>query len=229
MTPGVCRAGWYFPPGEGIGRTRPGAGSRPRRGRFRPSDHLRRAYCWLQFRAGLLDRSSDFLTPLQLPGSVPQGSLDPPLMGPSTPPLMGPSGGEGAVGAGLGPFALVRTLAGQGHGQKPPVTLPRYATLESVRSIQCPSMGLLRRPTPGEIVEGGRLGRPCGPGAHSRASQKTNLRLRRRHSAFQRDGHAFTYQSESRFPAVRLPAAGVRHGDYLASCQATHDPKLERR
>jgi len=30
-------------------------------------------------------------------------------------------------------------------------------------------MGLLRRPTPGEIVEGGRLGRPCGPGAHSRA------------------------------------------------------------
>jgi hypothetical protein len=33
---GVCRAGWYFPPGEGIGRTRPGAGSRPRRGRFRP-------------------------------------------------------------------------------------------------------------------------------------------------------------------------------------------------
>jgi hypothetical protein len=40
-------------------------------------------------------------------------------------------------------------------------------------------MGLLRRPTPGEIVEGGRLDRPCGPGAHSRASQKTNLGLRR--------------------------------------------------
>jgi len=31
-----------FPPGEGIGRTRPGAGSRPRRGRFRPSDRHRR-------------------------------------------------------------------------------------------------------------------------------------------------------------------------------------------
>src|SRR6266508_3463789 len=30
-------------------------------------------------------------------------------------------------------------------------------------------MGLLRRPTPGEIVEGGRLSRPCGPGTHSRA------------------------------------------------------------
>src|SRR5829696_7393102 len=46
---------------------------------------------------------------------------------------------------------------------------PRYATLESARSIDRPSMGLLRRPTPGEIVEGGRLGRPCGPGALSRA------------------------------------------------------------
>jgi hypothetical protein len=30
-------------------------------------------------------------------------------------------------------------------------------------------MGLLRRPTPGEIMEGGRLDRPCGPGTHSRA------------------------------------------------------------
>jgi hypothetical protein len=30
-------------------------------------------------------------------------------------------------------------------------------------------MDLLRRPTTGEIVEDGRLGRPCGPDAHSRA------------------------------------------------------------
>jgi hypothetical protein len=28
-------------------------------------------------------------------------------------------------------------------------------------------MGFLRRPTTGGIVEGGRLGRPYGPGAHS--------------------------------------------------------------
>jgi hypothetical protein len=28
-------------------------------------------------------------------------------------------------------------------------------------------------------VEGGRFSRPCGPGAHSRASQKTSLRLQR--------------------------------------------------
>jgi hypothetical protein len=39
---GRFRAGWYFPAGEGIGRTRPGAGSRPRRGRFRPTDRHRR-------------------------------------------------------------------------------------------------------------------------------------------------------------------------------------------
>jgi hypothetical protein len=54
--------------------------------------------------------------------------LIPPLMGPPTPPLMGPPGGGGPVDAGLGPFPLVRTLAGQGHGRFLPVTLPRYAT-----------------------------------------------------------------------------------------------------
>jgi hypothetical protein len=42
-------------------------------------------------------------------------------------------------------------------------------------------MGLLRRPTPGEKVEGGRLSRPYGPGAHSRASKKSSLRLRYHH------------------------------------------------
>jgi hypothetical protein len=40
-------------------------------------------------------------------------------------------------------------------------------------------MGLLRRPTPGEIMEDGRFSRPYGPGAPSCASEKTNLRLRR--------------------------------------------------
>jgi hypothetical protein len=35
-------------------------------------------------------------------------------------------------------------------------------------------MGLLRRPTPGEIVEGGRFSRPYGPGA-LRAHQKNHL------------------------------------------------------
>jgi hypothetical protein len=57
------------------------------------------------------------------------------------------------VVAGLGAFGLVRTL-------------------ESARSIQSPSMGLLRRPTPGEIVEGGRFSRPYGPGTHSRNLRK---------------------------------------------------------
>jgi hypothetical protein len=40
-------------------------------------------------------------------------------------------------------------------------------------------MGLLRRPTTGEIMEDGRSDRPCGPGAHSRAIRETKLRLRR--------------------------------------------------
>jgi hypothetical protein len=36
-------------------------------------------------------------------------------------------------------------------------------------------MGLLRRPTTGGIVEDGRLGRPCGPGAHSRAISENQV------------------------------------------------------
>src|SRR5688572_12437375 len=90
-------------------------------------------------------------------------------MGTRIPTLMGTQATRVPGEPGLGPFGLVRRSAGQGHGQNPPVTLPRFATLESARSIQRPSMGLLRRPTPGEIVEGGRLCRPCGPGTHSRA------------------------------------------------------------
>jgi hypothetical protein len=78
---------------------------------------------------GSLDRSIKISQTPDLPRFGPRrGPLIPPLMGPPTPPLMGPPGGGGPVGAGLGLFALVRTLAGQGHGQKPPVTLPRYAT-----------------------------------------------------------------------------------------------------
>ena len=54
---------------------------------------------------------------------------------------------------------------------------PRYATRSP------PDRFIARRWAPpsahsGQNEEGGRLGRPCGPGAHSRASQKTRLRLR---------------------------------------------------
>jgi hypothetical protein len=51
-------------------------------------------------------------------------------------------------------------------------------------------MGLLRRPTPGEIVEGGRLCRPYGPGAHSHF-QKINLGLRRQSTVTPTDGLAY--------------------------------------
>ena len=108
---GCSRAGWYFPPGEGIGRTRPGAGSRPRRGRFKPQDRLRRAIV-AQFLVHLLHAPRRFPGTAAAPWMGPsRGPLIPPLMGPSTPPLMGPSGGEGAVRAGLGLFALVRRSA----------------------------------------------------------------------------------------------------------------------
>src|ERR671910_215647 len=93
-------------------------------------------------------------------------------MGPSTPPLMGPSGGEGAVVAGLGPFALVRRSAGQGHGQNPPVTLPRYATFESARSISAPVDG------PPSSAHSGRNrgGRTIGPALRAGRAFARNLR-----------------------------------------------------
>jgi hypothetical protein len=40
----------------------------------------------------------------------------------------GYTGDRVPIEAGLSPFGLVRTLAGQGHAPKPRVTLPRYAT-----------------------------------------------------------------------------------------------------
>jgi hypothetical protein len=45
--------------------------------------------------------------------------------------------------------------------------------------MQSPSMGLLRRPTPGEIMEDGRFHGPYGPGAHSRAIPENQPTLRR--------------------------------------------------
>jgi hypothetical protein len=171
LTPGGCRAGWY---------------SR----RVRASAERGRVQGPGRAETDLGPRTlSVALLPGAIPGAPPERSTDisrpgvPPRMGPCRgpliPPLMGPPGGGGLVGAGLGPFPLVRRSPGQGHEQNPRVTLPRFATLLSARSIHCPSMGLLRRPTPGEIVEGGQFARPCGPGALSRAISETNLRLRR--------------------------------------------------
>jgi hypothetical protein len=59
---------------------------------------------------------------------TPTTTLIPTLMGTRIPTLMGTQATRVPKEPGRWPFALVRTLAGQGHGQKPPVTLPRYAT-----------------------------------------------------------------------------------------------------
>jgi hypothetical protein len=84
---GVCRAGWYSPPGEGIGRTRPGAGSRPRRGRFRPPGPSPSRYSKVQFLVTFQDALQRFLGPSTPPRMGPRITpLTPPLMGPSTPP-----------------------------------------------------------------------------------------------------------------------------------------------
>jgi hypothetical protein len=48
---------------------------------------------------------------------------------------------------------------------------------ESVWPIEGPSMGLLRRPTPGEIVEGERFSRPYGPGALCAHQRKPTCRF----------------------------------------------------
>jgi hypothetical protein len=57
------------------------------------------------------------------------------------------------------------------------VRVPRQLPKPQVTALpnESPSMGLLRRPTPGEIMEGGRFSRPCGPGAHSRAILENQL------------------------------------------------------
>jgi len=59
---------------------------------------------------------------------TPTTTLIPTLMGTRIPTLMGTQATRVPGEPGLGPFALVRALAGRGHGQKPPVTPPRYAT-----------------------------------------------------------------------------------------------------
>ena len=52
----------------------------------------------------------------------------PTLMGTRIPTLMGTQATRVAGWPAFRLFQQVRTLAGRGHGQKPPVTPPRYAT-----------------------------------------------------------------------------------------------------
>jgi hypothetical protein len=83
-------------------------------------------------------------------------------------------------------------------------------------------MGLLRRPTPGEIVVDGRLSRPCGPGAHSRASQKTNLRLRR-HSTFLPQEFAYSPGLAAHSPPVRLVENYLNKSNCLRAIRIIED------
>jgi hypothetical protein len=59
---------------------------------------------------------------------TPTTTLIPTLMGTRIPTLRGTQATGVPREPGRWPFALVRTLAGQGHAQTPRVTLPRYAT-----------------------------------------------------------------------------------------------------
>src|SRR6266540_144603 len=69
------------------------------------------------------------------------------------------------LGSTLGPMGGTIWVARE---RIPPQRRPATGGEESVRSIDRPSMGLLRRPTLGEIVEDGRFNRSYGLGAHSR-------------------------------------------------------------
>ena len=61
-------------------------------------------------------------------------TLIPTLMGTRIPTLMGTQATRVAGEPGRGPFALVRTLAGRGHGRFLPVTPPRYVGVRPIDS-----------------------------------------------------------------------------------------------
>jgi hypothetical protein len=83
----------------------------------------------LLFSAILVQRSRNCLVGLLgTRFGTPTTTLIPTLMGTRIPTLMGTQATRVPGEPGYGPFALVRTLAGRGHGQKPPVTPPRFAT-----------------------------------------------------------------------------------------------------
>jgi hypothetical protein len=106
-----------------------------------------------------------------------RGPLIPPLMGPSTPPSMGPSGGEGAVVAALGLFALLRRYVGVRPIDRAPVDGPPSSahsgrnrgrrTIEpSLRAgrafVRIPENQLAATPPPpviqrGRVTEDGRI------------------------------------------------------------------------
>jgi hypothetical protein len=83
-------------------------------------------------------------------------------------------------------------------------------------------MGLLRRPTTSGIVEDGRFSRPYRPGAHSRALEETNLRLRR-HSHICTKCYLYTL---ARYTLFML--AEEASGTFLAETMTQHDGTVSR-
>jgi hypothetical protein len=146
---GVCRAGWYprrVRASAERGRVQgPGRAEADLGPRTFPVALLLPAIPY-----GLYDAQQRF------PGVREPPQIGPPR-GPLIPPLMGPPRGAGDLEE---PASVRLPWSDATLRRSPP------------RSTHRPSMGLLRRPTPGEIVEGGRFSRPCGPGALSHASQK---------------------------------------------------------
>jgi hypothetical protein len=102
---------------------------------------------------------------------------------------IGPSGVRGSRSLASDHFSLVRSL-------------------ETVRSIDRPSMGLLRQPTTSKIMEDGRWAGPTVRARIRAHSQKTNLRLR--------------CQSHIQLPYQHIPAC------WRSSCPDAHRPPTGR-
>ena len=107
-----------FPPGESIGRTRPGAGSRPRRGRVRPPDRHSHAIADCNSKQPSRTPYSDFSAPSTPPDRSPDHPPDPsPDGSPDGSPNPSPDGspwGWGTCGRRPRPVCAGQTLRGAG-------------------------------------------------------------------------------------------------------------------
>ena len=107
------------PPGEGIGRTRPGAGPRPRRGRFRPPSRPRQAIPKRNCEQPPAPIHERFSAPRDLPRmGPPWDHPDPSPDGSPNPSPDGSPWGWGTWGSRLRPVCAGQTLRGAGSRAK---------------------------------------------------------------------------------------------------------------